>query len=71
MNATLREAEISALATVLRSIVVRDRTGEIGIAHGAGRFVSTNVCLKKAEREALDSAVRKVGLTAGVTVVDK
>jgi len=71
MNVTLRESEVLALATLLRSIVVRDRACEIGMSHRARHFVSTNVCLKKAERKALDSNERKVGLTRGVTEVDK
>ncbi|HEY8668315.1 MAG TPA: hypothetical protein VIL86_16820 [Tepidisphaeraceae bacterium] len=59
---TLNDDEISALRTVLSQLVIRERTGEVGILHGLDRFVSTNVCLKKPQRAALDSALRKLGL---------
>ena len=64
----LLDSEIDALRLVLRSLSVRDRTGEIGIMHGADRFVSTKVCLKKADRQALNRAAQKLGLSKGVSV---
>jgi hypothetical protein len=41
---------------------VRKRTGELGIVHGAGRFVSTQRVFRRADREALDAAARRLGL---------
>ena len=61
-EAKLSGAEIDALRAVLHALVVKTRTGEVGILHGADRFVSTQLILKQPERTALDSAARKVGL---------
>ena len=61
-EAKLSEAEIAALRSVLQTIVVKARTGELGILHGADRFVSTQIILKQPERTALESATRKVCL---------
>ena len=58
--------EAAVLTTVLAALRVRSRTGEIGIRHGAERFVSTHISLKRAEREALNRAARKVGLASGL-----
>ena len=63
---TAQEAEI--LALVLRKFVVRDRTGEVGIVHGADRFIGTSLCLRKPDRTKLDSAARKLGLSSGLVV---
>jgi hypothetical protein len=43
--------------------VIKSRTGEIGILHGADRFVSTNSILKKEEIEILDKVFNKAGLS--------
>ena len=58
----LTAAEADVLRTVLAALSVKGRTGEVGIIHGADRFVSTQQILKKADREALESAAMKVGL---------
>ena len=72
MNATsLTKEEATALATALKQLVIRDRTGELGVLHGMDRFVTTNCCLKKTDRSALDSAARKLGLANGVPVTAK
>jgi hypothetical protein len=55
--------EAQVLRGVLSALVIRTRTGELGIVHGAERFVSTQRTLKKAERDALDAAARKLGLS--------
>ncbi len=60
---TAEEAEMVRAALAL--LVVRDRTGELGIVHGANRFVSTNRSFRKQDRQTLDAAVRKLGL-AGI-----
>jgi hypothetical protein len=65
-EAKLTADEAAVLTTVLATLVVRPRTGEIGMVHGAERFVSTHISLKKVERDALDRAARKLGLTNGI-----
>ena len=58
----LRDEEAKALRAALASLCVKSRTGEVGIMHGADRFVSTQRVLKKPELESLDAAARKLGL---------
>lgn len=60
----LTAEEAHALRAALSALVVKARTGELGILHGAERFVSTQRIFKKADREALDAAARKLGLSA-------
>lgn len=71
MTIVLTDDEGELLATVLRQLVVRDRTGEVGIAHGAERFVGTSMCLRKPERRALDRVAEKLGLADGVRVDER
>lgn len=59
----LTPAEVEALRAVLSSLRVKTRTGEIGVLHGADRFVSTQTVFRKPERDALDAVARKVGLS--------
>lgn len=66
MEAKLNSEETQILKRALSHLVLRSRTGEIGIHHGANRFVSTNDCFKKKDLEALDSAFKKVGIPSGV-----
>lgn len=54
--------EIAVLRCALSKLTVRGRTGELGILHGLDRFVSTQLILKKADRDALNSIASKVGL---------
>lgn len=67
---TLDGDEAEMLRLILSKVVVEKRTGQIGIVHGAGRFVSTQVALKKDGRALLDRLARKVGLT-GIALVDR
>lgn len=67
---TLDVDESEMLRLILSNVVVENRTGQIGIVHGAERFVSTQVVLKKEGRAILDKLARKVGLP-GVTLVDR
>ncbi|HEX8522596.1 MAG TPA: hypothetical protein VF669_10100 [Tepidisphaeraceae bacterium] len=67
---TLDGDEAEMLRVVLSTVVVEKRTGQIGIVHGAERFVSTQVVLKKEGRALLDKLARKVGLP-GITLVDR
>ena len=55
-------AEAQALRTALSALVLKARTGELGIMHGADRFVSTQRIFKKADRDALQAAAQKLGL---------
>ena len=59
----LTAEEIDVLRAALVHFVVKDRTGELGILHGMDRFVSTHTCLRKAERQTLETAFRKLGLS--------
>jgi hypothetical protein len=69
MNVILTQEEANADA--LRQLVIRDRTGELGILHGMDRFVATAVILKKPERELLNAGARKIGLAGGIPAVRK
>ncbi len=62
MDIKLSENELQLLRGVLSQIVIKDRTGELGIMHGANRFVSTDLSLKKQHRQTLSSAYQKLGL---------
>jgi F0F1-type ATP synthase epsilon subunit len=50
----LTSEETTLLRSVLSKLVIRSRTGELGIAHGKERFISTQLCLRKSEREMLN-----------------
>ena len=65
----LTAAEASILRSVLAQIVLRSRTGQLGILHGANRFVSTNLSLKKADRELLNGIADKVGIVGGINEI--
>jgi len=69
-DARLSPDELALLRAVLGQIVVRRRTGEVGILHGLERFVSTNLCLKKKDQAVLDTAAAKLGLASGVRRTD-
>jgi hypothetical protein len=56
--------EAAILRAVLSQIVIRDRTGEVGILHGLERFVSTQLILNKQDRDILILAAKKLGLKA-------
>jgi len=64
---TLTDDEAKLLRVVLATLVVKDRTAELGILHGLDRFVSTQHVLKKLDRERLDAIAKKLGLSNGVT----
>src|SRR5205085_1231233 len=61
----LSPEELAVLRSVLGAIVVKTRTGEVGVTHGMDRFVSSMVILRRRERDALDSALKKLGLGNG------
>jgi len=62
----LTEDEIAILRLALSSLLVKSRTGELGVMH-AGRFISAQsvqpVILKKEQKESLDIVAKKVGLS--------
>ena len=58
----LSESEAKSLARALRHLVVRSRTGELGILHGKDRFVSTQDSFRKPDLTALESAIGKLGV---------
>lgn len=60
---SLTPEEANELRPVLSAIVLRERTGEIGVLHGLDRFVSTHVCKKKKEIETLDTLAQRWGLS--------
>ncbi|WP_020413054.1 hypothetical protein [Microbulbifer variabilis] len=70
MKIDLSDEEISTLREVTKQLVVKKRTGEVGIMHGMNRFVSTRVVLKKRDRENLSSAFKKLGLAGFPKEVD-
>jgi len=61
-SVSLSEEELKELKTVLSTIHLKERTGEIGILHGLDRFVSAKIILKKKEVEALDAIAKRCGL---------
>ena len=64
----LTPEEVQALRAALQSLVIRHRTGELGIIHGADRFVGTTRSFSKIERAHLDSLARRVGIPGGIRV---
>lgn len=70
METKLSDNEIDVLRKILTYIVLKSRTGEIGIMHGANRFVSTNNILKKEEIGSLERLLTKIGLS-GLRKMDK
>lgn len=61
METKLSSEELKILGKVLSKIVIKSRTGELGIMHGADRFVSTQLLLKKEEIIALEQINLKIG----------
>jgi hypothetical protein len=66
----LSSEELQILRAALAPLVVKIRTGELGILHGMERFVSTKVILKKKDLDVLDSAAKKLGLGDGIKRVN-
>ena len=58
----LTAAEADVVHMLLAALVIRSRTGEVGIVHGSDRFVGTSLMLRTPARAALDSVARQVGL---------
>lgn len=65
----LKAEEAAVLRAILSKLAVRSRTGELGIVHGAERFVSTHLCLSKTDRAILAGMASKLGLNQGVQEV--
>jgi len=66
MEVRLTEEEKEVLKWILEEIVIKDRTGAIGIMHGADRFVSMSFTMRKPSRIVLNSVYRKFGLANGI-----
>jgi len=66
MEVRLTEEEKEVLKWILEEIVIKDRTGSIGIMHGADRFVSMSFTMRKPTRIVLNSVYRKLGLANGI-----
>lgn len=64
----LTSDEVAVLRAAVSKLCIRGRTGELGIVHGADRFVSTQLILKKQDRTVLNAIANKVGLK-GLTEV--
>ncbi|MDM3871484.1 hypothetical protein QSV34_08960 [Porticoccus sp. W117] len=64
------EEERAALKAVLSQLVIQKRTGQVGIVHGANRFISTHICCKKSEKAVLHSVFKKLGLPQGINEVN-
>jgi hypothetical protein len=58
----LTSEEIAVLRAALSKFAIRGRTGELGVLHGLDRFVSTQLILKKQDRDVLNAIASKVGL---------
>jgi hypothetical protein len=62
----LTDDETQALKAILSCLVLRDRTGELGLLHGADRFVSTHRTITKPERAVIQSVTKKLGMSSGL-----
>ncbi|HPE57415.1 MAG TPA: hypothetical protein PK904_13495 [Bacteroidales bacterium] len=49
MEIKIKEKEVELLKMILRNLVVKSRTGEMGIIHGSDRFEMMNAILKKSD----------------------
>lgn len=61
--------ETEILKLVLSEVVIQDRTGQVGTMHGAYRFISFHIALKKQGRNILNSVYRKIGISNGAKEV--
>lgn len=66
MDLKLSPDEAALLKWVLSQLVVKRRTGEVGIIHGMDRFVSTNRSFRRPDLATLDSVAQKAGLASGI-----
>lgn len=58
-DVTLTRHEKALLKLILSRMVIRRRTGELGIKHGMGRFVATDLVLSEPARKVLLSLLAK------------
>jgi hypothetical protein len=62
----LRPEEVAALRVVLQAITVERPSGEIGVVHGPGRFVTSRYGLSKAAVSSLEQLARKLDVPGGL-----
>jgi hypothetical protein len=62
----ITDDETQALRAILSCLVLRDRTGELGLLHGADRFVSSQRTFTKPERAVIQAVAKKLGLSSGL-----
>lgn len=55
----LNTEEYEVLQLILNRLALQRRTGELGIIHGANRFVGTAICIRKPAVEALHKLCAK------------
>jgi len=60
MKMTLDNQEQELLAAVMQQFVIKTNTGQLGIVHGAERFISTSIVLKKPQLKVLDQIYAKL-----------
>ena len=65
----LTEQEAQAVRAALSAMVIKSRTGELGVMHGAERFVSTQRIFRKADRDALSAAAREASQTLPIVAI--
>ncbi len=62
----ITDDETQALRAMLSVLVLQDRTGALGLLHGADRFVSSQRTFTKPERAVIQSVAKKLGLSSGL-----
>ena len=62
----ITDDETQALKAMLSCLVLRYRTGELGLLHGADRFVSSQRTFNKQERAVIQAVAKKLGLGSGL-----
>lgn len=69
METSLSSEEVEILKLILSKLVIKNRTGELGILYGLDRFISTQICLKKKDREILNTLIKKAGIINEVKTI--
>lgn len=67
----LRPEEVDALRVVLQAITVSQPSGEIGVVHGADRFVSSRFGLSVSGVDGLDRLAKKLDVPGGLRITQQ